>query len=339
MSVFEVGSLHVPAGELRHGRLTATTSASGQIVSVPVSIMHGAEPGPVLLVTGATHGTEITGTRTLLKLIARIDPARLRGTLISVPVTNPLAFDRATYASPEDGIHLGMPSYWPSDPAGSPTLRIGAQVRSLFDVATHYIDLHNNAEPAVPMSMEFAAQCSSPEVRQVQRAMAEAFGVTPVLMTDPEDGTAEKVGSVDGQPAAAASAHGIPGLMVELLDEHGHQGYEAGVRGVLNIMSKLGMLEEPVAPQLVERLHGSFTYHGVLTSRESGVLFPVCDPGTVMEQGSVVAHIVGMDGSVLEEVKMPVTGFVWAFLTTAPGGGSFAVPEGHAVGFVAAADV
>jgi hypothetical protein len=57
-----------------------------------------------------------------------------------------------------------------------------------------------------------------------------------------------------------------------------------------------------------------------------------------MEQGSVVAHIVGMDGSVLEEVTMPVKGFVWAFLTTSPGGGSFAVPQGHAAGFVAATD-
>jgi hypothetical protein len=45
-----------------------------------------------------------------------------------------------------------------------------------------------------------------------------------------------------------------------------------------------------------------------------------------------------MDGSVLEEVTMPVTGFVWAFLTTSPGGGSFAVPQGHAAGFVAATD-
>jgi predicted deacylase len=305
---------------------------------VPVTIVNGMEAGPVLLVTGATHGTEITGTRALLKLIERIDPARLRGTLISIPVTNPLAFDRAMYASPEDDIHMGMPCYWPSDPSGSPTLRIGAQVRRLFDVATHYIDLHDNAEPAVPMLMEFAAQCSSPEVRQVQRAMAEAFGVTPVRMTDPQDGTAERVGSMDGQPAAAASAHGIPGLMVELLDERGHRGYEVGVRGVLNVMSTLGMLADPVAPQPVERLRGNFTFHGLLTSRESGVLFPVCEPGTVVEQGSVVANIVGMDGSLLEEVTMPVTGFVWAFLTTSPGGGSFAVPQGHAAGFVAATD-
>jgi predicted deacylase len=336
MNIFEIGPLRVPSGEVRHGRLPATSSASGQAISVPVSIVHGTQPGPVLLVTGATHGTEITGTRTLLKLIERIDPANLRGTLISVPVTNPLAFDRGTYASPEDDIHLGMPCYWPSDPTGSPTMRIGAQIRGLFDVATHYIDLHNNAEPAVTMSMEFAAQCSSPDVRQVQRTMAEAFGVTPVVMTDPDDGTAERVGSVDGQPAAAASAHGIPGLMVELLDERGHQGYEVGIRGVLNVMSALGMLDDQ-ARQTVERLRGTFTYHGVLMSGESGVLFPVCEPGTIVDQGSVVAHIVGMDGTVVEEVKMPVTGFVWAFLTT-PQGASFAVSEGHAVGFIAAVD-
>jgi len=338
MSESDDFALNTAPGTVEHLRLHATYLASGQEITVPVTVVSGREPGPVLVVTGATHGTEITGTRTLLRLISTLDPQQMRGTLISVPVTNPLAFDRSTYGSPEDGVHMGEPNYWPIQPNGTATQRIGAAIRPLLDLATHYIDLHNNREPALPMSMEFVDSCLNAQVRVVQQEMAEAFGLTSVRMQEPDDDTARRVGSVEGHPAAAASAHGIPGLMVELLDQENYRGEHVGLVGVRNVMSYLGMIEEPIRRQNVTTLDGRFTFRGTLLATRSGVLFPLDPPGTMLRAGDPAAEIVDMTGTVVETVEMPVDGFVWAFLESEQGIGTLAVPEGHGVGFFASRD-
>ena len=338
VDTFEPQNIAIPRGAVEHYRLPATYLASGQEVGVPVSVISGAEQGPVLVVTGATHGTEITGTRTLLRLLQLLDPASVRGTLIAVPVTNPLAFDRSSYGSPEDGIHMGQACYWPAHSEGTATQRIGAALRPLLDVATHYIDLHNNREPALPMSMEFSETCLTGDVRRIQQEMAQAFGLTSVRMIEPNDDTARRVGSMDGQPAAAASAHGVPGLMVELLDREGYRGEDVGIIGVKNVMSYLGMLDEPAVEQPVEVLDGSFTFHGILQASKAGVIFPLNSPGTLLNAGDPVAEILNMQGIAVEVVHMPVDGFIWAFLESAQGIGTMAVPEGHSVGFIAALD-
>ena len=338
MSTFDPQNITTPRGTIEHHRLPATRLASGQEITVPVSVVSGAEPGPVLVVTGATHGTEITGTRALLRLLQTLDPATMSGTLIAVPVTNPLAFDRSSYGSPEDGIHMGQNCYWPAQPDGTATQRIGATLRPLLDAATHYIDLHNNREPALPISMEFSETCLTVDVRRIQQEMADAFGLTSVRMVEPNDDTARRVGSIDGQPAAASSAHGVPGLMVELLDRQGYRGEDVGVIGVTNVMSYLGMLDEPCVEQPVNVLDGSFTYHGILQASEAGVLFPLHPPGTLLNAEDRVAEIRDVQGAIVETVRMPVDGFVWAFLESAQGIGTMAVPHGHSVGFIASLD-
>ncbi|OAP24482.1 hypothetical protein A4R44_04873 [Amycolatopsis sp. M39] len=233
-------------------------------------------------------------------------------------------------------MHMGLPCYWPASPEGSATRRLGAALRPLFDAATHYIDLHNNVEPAVPMSMRFEDSCSSESVRQQQRLMADSFGFTSVRMTEPDDDTAQMVGRMDGHPAAAASAHGKPGLMVELVDTRGYLGHDLGVAGVRNVMSALGMLTDPVTPQDAHRLDGDFTFHGLLAASASGIAMPVREPGALLEKGEEVVHIVDMTGAIVDTVRMPITGFAWAYLASPhQRNGTMAVNGGHALAFVA----
>ena len=55
-------------------------------------------PGPRLLVLGAVHGNETSGTKGILRVLSEID-ARLinlvAGSVTFVPITNPLAYERA----------------------------------------------------------------------------------------------------------------------------------------------------------------------------------------------------------------------------------------------------
>ncbi len=55
------------------------------------------QPGPRLIVLGAVHGNETSGTRGIERILAELDAATLtivRGTVTFVPVTNPLAYQK-----------------------------------------------------------------------------------------------------------------------------------------------------------------------------------------------------------------------------------------------------
>lgn len=66
------GALGVPAGQ-----------DSG--TTIQLAVVKGARPGPVVAFVSGAHGTEYTSIVALTRLIARIDPARLRGTVIVIP--------------------------------------------------------------------------------------------------------------------------------------------------------------------------------------------------------------------------------------------------------------
>lgn len=338
MNAFSLGELTAAPGTIVKGVLGGVSLAAGTVVRSPVVVVHGAEPGPVLLATGATHGSEIVGTAALLATLRHIDPTKFRGTLIAVTVANPLAFEAASYESPYDRLHMAMPLLWPSAPGGLITQRLAASHLVAFEQATHYIDLHGNPEPSYPMAMLFPDQAVDDAMRAEQRRMVEATGLTGVTMFEPSDASGSLVGSIAGQPAAAASAHGITGVMLELVSGSSTSAAEIGRIAVMNVMRALGMIDSDLETQSPLRIPGSFTYGGAIVNQRAGLFWPKSPPGTVVEGGAVIAEITDVWGQLVEEVKMPATGFVWGYTGTLYGGGTLALPEGSLVGFVAGHD-
>jgi predicted deacylase len=142
-------------------------------VGFEVFIWRG-EPGPVLLVNGATHGDEYEGPTLLQQWVQRWKPRRLRGTVVFVPVLNEVAFFAGARCRPDDGANLAR--CFPGSRRGSPTRRLAA----LFDgqmlaQATHYVDFHsaggaNRLQPWVG----YVTGISTP-IERTQRAMAACF--------------------------------------------------------------------------------------------------------------------------------------------------------------------
>ncbi|HCY85004.1 MAG TPA: succinylglutamate desuccinylase, partial [Desulfobacteraceae bacterium] len=69
-------------------------------MTMPVHVIHGRRPGPVLFVSGTVHGDEIIGIEIIRRLIALKKLDRLKGTLIAVPVVNVYAFIHNSRSSP-----------------------------------------------------------------------------------------------------------------------------------------------------------------------------------------------------------------------------------------------
>src|SRR5688572_4525195 len=61
-------------------------------LTMPVHVLAGGRPGPVLCLTAAVHGDEVNGIEIIRRIIRKINPKRLSGTVIAIPIVNIYGF-------------------------------------------------------------------------------------------------------------------------------------------------------------------------------------------------------------------------------------------------------
>ena len=137
-----VGPLATKPGERVHGSIDAG------VAKIPLVAIAGVHPGPVLYVQALQHGLELNGCDVMRRLIQHLDPSALSGTLILVPMANPLAArvhmqsfpypDRPTQRKIND-----MNRRW-ADPIGGPNHvdQMVAALAPIVNLADAIIDLH-----------------------------------------------------------------------------------------------------------------------------------------------------------------------------------------------------
>ncbi len=101
---FEIGGVAVAPGERGFTRLSVTSLLVGSDLGIPLHILHGAKPGPVFGLISTIHGMEHFGVRIVRDIIMDIDPRQLAGTILCIPVANPVAFARGKRNTPEEDI-------------------------------------------------------------------------------------------------------------------------------------------------------------------------------------------------------------------------------------------
>jgi uncharacterized protein len=118
---FTVGSASASPGEKATGYLEVP-AGSDAATNIPVVVINGAKPGPVLaLVTGA-HGTEYVSIIAVEKLVGELDPARISGTVILIPLVNIASFEqKVPHVNPID--NKSMNRFYPGRADGTQTER------------------------------------------------------------------------------------------------------------------------------------------------------------------------------------------------------------------------
>ncbi len=82
------GAIHIPDGVDKG-------------LDIPVSVVHGREPGKILALIAGTHGYEYTSILALQRLLPELDPAKMKGSVILVHMANPETFfGRRIYTHP-----------------------------------------------------------------------------------------------------------------------------------------------------------------------------------------------------------------------------------------------
>jgi predicted deacylase len=79
----EARTTGVHKGELRIGDLPA-----GEPMTIPVVIVRGAVDGPTVWLHGCVHGDEYCGAFIVHEVVRTVDPNRLAGAVVALPVLN-----------------------------------------------------------------------------------------------------------------------------------------------------------------------------------------------------------------------------------------------------------
>lgn len=225
---FAIGNVRVRAGSAKEVELPISRLVTGGDVSLPVRVLHGREPGPVVWVNAAIHGDEVGGVEVIRQALASLSPKTLRGTLVAVPVVNVLGFMTGDRYLPD---RRDLNRSFPGSSRGSLASRIAklfmTEVVSKCEVG---IDLHTASDRRTNLP-QIRADLDDPRTRE----LAEAFGAPVMLHARIRDGSLRQ----------AAREAGACVLLYEAGEalRFEHEPIAVGVAGVRRVLAALDMID------------------------------------------------------------------------------------------------
>jgi predicted deacylase len=292
-------------------RFIERTSPEGETVSIPHAVVQGRQPGPVMAVVAAVHGSEYTGIEAAIRLYKTLDPDELKGTVRMAIVANRPAFRaRTMYACPIDGKNLG--ASFPGSATGTYSEVLAQAIwTEVVGNAEYVLDLHGGDLIEDLTHYVGFRVTGDQELDQKAKAAALAMRAENVEMRPlPEEDQGL------GLHVAGAKA----GKLAFLL-EAGSQGRrdEEDIlfhyHGVQNLMRHAGMLPGE-SPEPLETVRFLDDFIAVKAGTE-GIFYPSVEPNEVVEEGQVIAEIRDFEGEVLEKVRSPANGVILGTITAA----------------------
>lgn len=307
--VLKVGDAIAKSGEIKKGHIKGIELNNGLSLDVPVLIANGKENGPTLLLSSTEHGTEIQGIWIILEVLnKRLDARKLRGNVIGIPVMNPMAFFVGRYRSWIDHLDYRVRADNPEGNAMETLCHnLWAEAVSKADA---WINMHCNVRPdALLFSI---IDTTDPRNRDKNIEMARALGYTTIYNTDKP--------IRDQTPLSyrvMAAKKGTPYVTIEYIDGRNisEPSTSTGVRGILNVMKTLDMIDGEIEPHTEELtiVPGVNKSVGMIRTRRGGLVRFKKNPGEPIKKGDTVAEVYNLFGSLIEKVEMPVDGYIWAF--------------------------
>jgi predicted deacylase len=303
-ATFAVGTARAERGHTATGSLDVPAGVDAA-TSLPVAVVHGARPGPVLAIVSGAHGTEYASIVAVEKLISQLDAGQLSGTVILLPLVNRASFDqKVVHVNPVDG--KSMNRFYPGKADGTQTERASYLItKEVVERSDHLIDLHGGDLDESLRPYSYWTKTGREEQDRVSRGMVLAFGLDHVIVsTDrPTDPAAsrylENTATTRGKPSITAEA--------------GHAGtvekgdVDALVRGCLGVMRYLKMLAGE--PDTVRRPVWITSVLSV-TSDEPGLFYPLVARGAAVARDQPIGYVTDFFDKKVFEARAPAAGEV-----------------------------
>ncbi|MGB1144761.1 MAG: succinylglutamate desuccinylase/aspartoacylase family protein, partial [Glaciecola sp.] len=281
-----IGGVTINAGETKRIELPMPLLYTNTQMSIPVHVQRGKRPGPTLFVSAAIHGDELNGIEIVSRLLKSKSIKTLRGTLIVVPMVNVYGvLNQSRYLPDRRDLNRSFP--------GSRKGSLAGRIAHLFlnEIVTHCdygIDLHTGAIHRSNLP-QIRANLDDPETL----AAAKAFGM-PVLLNAEER---------DNSLRQAASERGVKVILYEAGEALRYDEFSirAGVKGIINVMREIGMLNKRKGSGKQVRLFIA-RQSGWVRASESGFVNHVAQLGDHVGKGDVLATISDPFGTLLDTI-------------------------------------
>lgn len=196
---FEILDSSVAPGSLARLTLRTTESFAGAYVETPVAVAHGRRVGDTLCVIAGIHGDEVNGVEVVRRMLGRLDPEALRGTVVAVPIANLSAFQRGSRYLPD---RRDLNRYFPGRAFGSAASRIAYGLfQNVFVDCDAIVDLHTGSFQRSNLH-QLRANLAEPETAR----LSLDFGAAIVVNSRGREGTLRRAASDAGIPAITVEA-------------------------------------------------------------------------------------------------------------------------------------
>jgi predicted deacylase len=293
-----IGTATAQAGQRATGFIEVPAGVDAA-TSLPVTVINGAKPGPMLALFAGAHGTEYASSIALAQLGTRVDPAEVSGSLVIMPLLNVASYlQKVVHVNPID--HKGVGGY-PGKADGTQSERIAYAVyNQVIMKCDHLIDYHGGDLDENLHPYSYWTNTGKPDLDKMSREMLFAFGLNMIIIKQPTgrglDNTALKMGkasiTVEAGRAGTTDAADVGVL----------------INGTLNVMRYLKMLPGPITSSLQHPLWISKLT--IVKSDQEGIFYPSVVPEAYVQQGMSVGYITDYFGNKIADVTSPLTGVI-----------------------------
>ncbi len=290
--VFELLGHQIQPGQRLEIEFEAAKLYTHSPLSIPVEIIHGKQEGPVLMVNAAIHGDELNGVEIVRQIINQLEPQKLKGTVIAVPIVNVFGFIHKSRYLPD---RRDLNRCFPGSEKGALASRMAhGFFNNIAKRCDYILDLHTGAIHRTNLP-QIRANLSNPETLRIAQAFA-----TPVIVDS---------ALRDGSLRSEAEKCDIPVLTYEAGEalRFDPLSISAGVLGVRRVMQAIGMLRAS-RKKLPEPIIAKST--SWVRASGNGILRTVVNLGDKVEQGETLAYISSPLGHDEIELKAPKRGLV-----------------------------
>ena len=282
---------------------------------LPICIINGKEKGVVFTIVAGIHGYEYPPIIALQEILNEINPQKLCGTLIILPIANIGAFyQRTPFLHPEDKKNLNKT--FPGSPSGSISEQIANYItQNIIPNTDIFIDLHGGDanEDLLPFVC-FYDNPKNLENTQKARQLSEISGL-PMIVSYPYTISNE-------EPALYAFKQAVQLGKVSISVEAGKLGNLQSdnvtilKNAIYNILdfSKIYLTEQKTK-QKEQKL---FTQHIYISSPKKGIFYSKLKAGDFVRKGENLGYITDIFGRQLSNITTPTQGIILYKVSTPP---------------------
>ena len=286
----------VEPGETANVRYTISETYLGEPIRVPVTIINGERPGPKVALTAAAHGDELNGIEVVREVAHDWDHEDLRGTLVCMPVLNPLGFMTQQRYLPIYDRDLNRS--FPGQEDSTSAKRMAHTIFSNFLAPCDFgLDFHTSTRGRTNV-LHVRGDMAEPEVARI----ATAFATNVIIDSEGPEG------SLRGEATKA----GVPTITVEMGEAHRFQRelIDRALAGVESVFAEYGLratraVSRPLWRTVIEAEQKTW-----LRSDVGGLVEMLHERGALVAEGDPICNVTNPFKEESDTVRAPFTGLL-----------------------------